>query len=246
MAYRFAVTRENHAELAPGAVLHSAPGFPAFPVRLASEMFRRAAAARSSSPLTVWDPCCGSGYLLTVVALRHRRDVARVIGTDIDPAALDLARRNLALLSRQGLTARSSTLRERGDLFDKPAYSVAAVAALQLARALAARGGDVPHAAAQADVFDPAQLRRALDGERPGLVLTDVPYGEQTVWGGAHAGTGVAGMLRAVSAVLDDDAVLAVATRGRSVVGRGEVRPLDALRVGTRAVALFRAGQWRP
>ena len=43
MTYRYALTRESYADLS-GGVLHSAPGFPAFPVRLASEMFQRALA----------------------------------------------------------------------------------------------------------------------------------------------------------------------------------------------------------
>ncbi|MEU9891467.1 hypothetical protein [Sphaerisporangium sp. NPDC051011] len=103
MAYRYAVVRENHEDPASGGVLHSAPGFPAFPVRLASEMFQRALALHGKSAALVWDPCCGSGYLLTVLGLLHPRQITGVLASDIEPEALRLAEQNLGLLSRAGL-----------------------------------------------------------------------------------------------------------------------------------------------
>ncbi|MBF6332777.1 hypothetical protein [Nocardia transvalensis] len=63
MAYRFAVQQADYGDLASGAVLRSAPGLPAFPVRLAPETFQRALAIRGGDrPAVVWDPMCGSGY----------------------------------------------------------------------------------------------------------------------------------------------------------------------------------------
>ena len=113
MGYRFALSRENHEDLSAGGVLFSAPGFPAFPVRLASEMFQRAMTSVPDGPTIVWDPCCGSGYLLTVLSLLHRDQIAGIIGSDVDDAALELARQNLDLLSESGLALRSAELRER-------------------------------------------------------------------------------------------------------------------------------------
>jgi tRNA G10 N-methylase Trm11 len=242
MAYRFALHRENHEDLSAGGVLFSAPGFPAFPVRLASEMFQRAIAARpGGGPALVWDPCCGSAYLLTVLSFLHRNQIAGVIATDVDDEALQIARKNLDLLGADGLSLRSAELEERAERFDKASYARAAEAAERLGRRLAAEGGPMPHAVGRADVFDPEQLRRALDGQRPQVVITDVPYGEQTAWGGAGADAGLAGMLRSVSSVLDDDAVIAVASRGRKVPSAETPPSIATFRVGTRAVALFRA-----
>lgn len=148
MAYRYALTRENYADFS-GGVLHSAPGFPQFPVRLASEMFQRALALVPSSIAHVWDPCCGSGHLLTALAFLHRRDITSVLGTDVNPAALILARKNLDLLSEHGMDARSDELRTRAERLGKPAYLDAAAAAQRLARGLAERGGALPHGVAR-------------------------------------------------------------------------------------------------
>ncbi|MEU9891468.1 hypothetical protein [Sphaerisporangium sp. NPDC051011] len=124
---------------------------------------------------------------------------------------------------------------------DKPSYAAAARAARRLARGLPTEGGQVPHAVRQADVFDPDQLCRVLDGRRPGLVVTDAPYGEQTAWRGPDGESGVAGMLRALGAVLPEEAVIAVAVRGRRLRLDDGPRAQASFRIGTRAVGLFRA-----
>lgn len=240
MVYRYALARENYADLSTGGVLYSAPGFPAFPVRLASEIFQRALTLTHGGPLTVWDPCCGSGYLLTVLSFLHRCHITGLLGTDLDPAALTLARKNLNLLSEHGLDTRSAELQERAERLGKPAYVEAAAAAERLADRLTEHGGSLPHATAQADVFDPDQLHRALGAHRPELVITDVPYGERTCWSGPDKAAGIPGMLRALGSALDDGAVIAVTTRGRKVLVNGGPSPISSFKIGTRAVAFFR------
>ena len=238
MTYRHATVRENHQDLASGVVLYSASGFPAFPVRLASEMFQRALELRGKETVTVWDPCCGSGYLLTVIALLHRRRINAVVASDIAPEALRLARQNLGLLSRNGLAVRADHLDELAVRWDKPSYAAAAQAARRLRRKLSADGDDIPSAVGHADVFDP-DARETLGGYRPDIVITDVPYGEQTSWCGPDAKTGITGMVRTLASVLAEDTVIAVAVRGRKVPLDDGLRPHASFKIGTRSVALF-------
>lgn len=240
MSYRYATVRADHRDLASGSVLHSAPGFPAFPVRLASEIFQRALALRGGDrPAVLWDPCCGSGHLLTVVALLHRASIAGVLASDADPDAVRLAGRNLALLSEAGLAARAEELAAREARFGKPSYGLAAQAAGRLAAELSTAGGDLPHAVRQADVFDPGGLRRALGHQSPDIVITDVPYGERTHWSGPGAESGIAGMVESLAQVLPAGGVIAATVRGRKVPLDGAPRPRATFRIGTRAVALW-------
>lgn len=239
MPYRHAVPRENFADFS-GGVLHSAPGFPAFPVRLASEMFQRALALSSASTARVWDPCCGSGYLLTTLALMHRTEIAEVFGSDVDQEALALARKNLALLCEGGLPARAEVLRERAERLAKPGYSGTADAADRLARRFAQDGGALPHRVASADVSRPDELRIALSGERPNLVITDVPYGEKTSWVGPDVARGTEGMLVALRDVLNDGTIIAVASRSRFSGTPTGLRRVGSFKIGTRSVRYFR------
>lgn len=237
MVYRFAVARVDHADLASGAVLRSAPGFPAFPVRLASEMFQRAAALRGASgPLTVWDPCCGSGYLLTVVGLLHRDRIGTLVGSDVAADAIGIAAANLALLRRDGLAARERELLGLADLHGRPSHRAAAEAARRLAADAAAEPRTVT---ATASVFDLDGLRRLAAEHRPDVVLTDVPYGEQTDWvDGPSDAEPIAAMAAALGEVLPPGAVTALSCRARKVpLG---TPPTQSFKVGTRAVALLK------
>ncbi|WP_067832232.1 rRNA methyltransferase [Actinomadura kijaniata] len=241
MGYTHVVVKGDYTDLASGSVLRSAPGFPAFPVRLASEIFLRALTLRGGdAPAVVWDPCCGSGYLLSTLGLLHRAEITSLVASDIDDEALELARENLGLLDPDALEERAKALEDRAERFGKPSYLEAAEAARRLSASLAAQGGRLPTTAHRANVFDPTALRTTLGGTTPDIVITDIPYGEQTTWQDAD-GAGVPEMLRAVASVLTDDAVLAIAARGRKVLLDGSCRPDQSFRIGTRAIALLRA-----
>ncbi|RDI66082.1 hypothetical protein [Nocardia pseudobrasiliensis] len=233
MAYRFAVERTDYGDLASGAVLRSAPGLPAFPVRLASEIFQRAVELRGGEQrAVVWDPLCGGGYLLTVLAMLHRERIAGLIASDVDERALEVARANLGLLTAAGLAARRGELADLADRYGKAAH----LSALAAADRLTGSGGDLVASLGRADVFDTAALRALLAPMPPDVVVTDIPYGEQVSWQG---GGKVEALLESLDSVLPADAIVAVTGRGRRIES-GRFRPARSFRVGTRATALFR------
>ncbi|GAA1754146.1 rRNA methyltransferase [Streptomonospora arabica] len=241
MAYRYATERRDHSDLACGNVLRSAPGHPGFPVRLADELFQRAAAHLPAAPLALWDPCCGSGHLAASVGTLHRYRLSWLLATDTEPAALSIAERNLALLTGRGLAERERVLRAEAAELRKPTLLDRADTAARLAGRLSERGGDLDHRVGAGDVFDPTEPERPVD-----LVLTDVPYGGLTSFTGAPPdGEPVPAMLRALAAVLPERAVLAVTARTRKVALPEGVRALERLRVGNRAAVLVRAGDAR-
>ncbi|CAL9467890.1 23S rRNA (guanine(2535)-N(1))-methyltransferase [Nocardiopsis dassonvillei] len=236
MTYRYAVERTDHSELASGHVLRSAPGFPGFPVRLADELFQRAMVHTGLPSVRLWDPCCGSGYLATVLGLLHRERIASVRATDVDPDAVGLAGRNLRLLTARGLAEREEELRRAARDFGRPAFVERAEQARALARGLARAGGDLPHEAAVADAFAPAGPVAA------DLVVTDVPYGEMTRWEGRAPGADpVGGLLASLGRTLPPGAVIVVAARARRIALPGGVRALERVRVGVRSAVLVRA-----
>ena len=55
MEYKFANEHANYADLASGHVFYSLPGHPAFPVRLASEIYQRCLALRGTGNLSLYD-----------------------------------------------------------------------------------------------------------------------------------------------------------------------------------------------
>ena len=168
MSYRYATERTDHSALASGQVLRSAPGYPGFPVRLASELLQRAMVHVEGDRARLWDPCCGSGYLVAVLGLLHRDRLTHVRATDVDEEAVGIAARNLELLTAEGLAERERELRRSARDFGRVAFVERAEAARDLAAGLAAMGGDLPHESGVADVFG---LAGPVDAD---LVITDV------------------------------------------------------------------------
>lgn len=221
------------------AVLASAPGRPTLPVRLTLELFGRALALAGGGPVAVWDPCCGAGTTLAVLGLCRGSALSGLVGSDVDPSPLDLARRNLALLDPGGLDARAAELEALAARHGKPGYSSAAAAARRLVAA------PVPYELAVADVTDPDATRPVVDRHRPLVVIADLPHGVQTDWSGSTDDPGPE-LVTALASVLAPDAVIAVAGRGRTVALPPGSRAVERLRVGHRAAALLRAGDVRP
>ncbi|WP_130293018.1 rRNA methyltransferase [Pseudonocardia sediminis] len=265
MQYRHA-PGANFADL--DAVLASAPGRPSLPVRLTLELFGRCHEQLGDpGPVVVWDPCCGTGQLLTTLGLLRRDEVAALVGSDADPEPLALAARNLALLTPGGAEARAAELDALAWQHGKPGYSDAAAAARRLDPA---REGP-PSEVTVADAFDPAATGGIVARHRPMVVLADLPYGRQTNWAGRaaapqpdapagdpgpHDGAapddGAASeagepspevsFVSALARVLDPAAVIAVVAQTRKVTLPPGTTALERLRVGHRAAAIVRAG----
>src|SRR5690606_19521407 len=133
MVYRFAQERQDYHDFAAGAVFRASPGHPAFPVRLTSEIFQRCLDIRKREGLTgrcsVYDPCCGEGYLLASLAFLHWADIHAMYGSDAKQRILETARHNLNLLDPDGLQRRieqiESMIRQFGKLAHREAYQSA-------------------------------------------------------------------------------------------------------------------------
>ena len=124
MQYKFAEERLNYSDLASGHVFYGLPGHPAFPIRLASEIFQRCLAFRGKkySPCVVYDPCCGAAYHLSVIAYLHWNSIHQLICSDIDEKAVQLAERNLGLLTPDGMKRRGREISTMIHLYGKESH----------------------------------------------------------------------------------------------------------------------------
>ena len=254
MPYLFATEPRDYADLASGRVLHSLPGYPAFPVRLASEIFQRCLARRAAGGLTapcvVYDPCCGTGYLLSVVALLHWEAVQHVIASDIAAQAVSLANRNLDLLTLNGLDRRGVEIAAMLKVYGKDSHREALESCQRLRQWVAPRAAAHPILTQtfQADAADGAALAAHLRGTRVDIVITDIPYGQHSQWQSAAPlfSTGadpVWGMLDALRGVLSPQGLVAVAADKRQKVAHADYRRVEHFQVGKRRVVILQAAQ---
>jgi len=230
MRFCYAQT-DAYEDVGGGRVLYSARGFPGFPPRLAVELFERARQLTGLDRVGLWDPMCGAGGMVTTVALLRHDNLTRILASDVNEAALELAAKNLSLTSAKGLVAR------RAELLDRSAELERVRSADRL---IAMTAGATPPstAVARADATD-ARSVAALDLHGIHLVMADLPYGQQTTWGGAPSSAPARCVLETLSGVLRPGTTIVLITTERDVF-----RPLPAaarsFKHGRRHIRMYR------
>lgn len=249
MQYLFATERPDYSDLASGRVFYSLAGSPAFPVRLASEIFQRCLALRrqagASSPAVLYDPCCGGGYLLGVVAYLHAETLVEVIGSDWDEKAVALAQRNLGLLNGAGLARRTAELTGLYNLYGKTSHQEALASAQEFQKRVIELDRNQPLRvrAFHASAFDEPALVQQMNGALADIVMTDVPYGLHSTWQGLESGQNPSSalnyLLEALAAVLAPQGIVALVSDKQQKAAHPKYRRVSHFQVGKRKADFF-------
>jgi len=84
---------------------------PSFPARLAGEIFGRCITHLGKKEgISLYDPCCGGAYMLTVLGLLYSNVIEKIFASDISEEAILLASSNLSLLTEEGLVKRKNSI----------------------------------------------------------------------------------------------------------------------------------------
>jgi 23S rRNA (guanine2535-N1)-methyltransferase len=244
MEYIFATERSNYADLASGRVFYSLPGHPAFPIRLASEIYQRCLAYlnKGRSPCTLYDPCCGAAYHLAVIAYLHWDSVFRLICSDTDAKAVQLAGRNLGLLTPAGMERRAREISAMVNLYDKASHKDALTSIQTLLQQIICLTNVRPlktHVF-QADATDPAGLAEGLQGSQIDIVFTDIPYGQHSQWVTSSTEDPAWAMLEALRSVLTLDSIVAISADKDQKIAHPGYQRIEKLKLGKRQVVISR------
>lgn len=157
--------------------------------------------------------------------------ISRIWASDIDPDMLDVAGRNLSLLTRSGMETRIAQLRQLYECYEKPAHLEAIASARRLMDKL-------PEAVSvklfQADVMAGLSLAGP-----PDVIITYVPYGNLVQWQG-QAGDPDRFMASLLS-VSGNETVIAVCMDKRQKLNPAGIQRLDRATVGKRKFEIYRA-----
>src|SRR5690554_5981977 len=106
MEYKYG-KNDNYEDFSAGRVIYNAKGMTNFPVRLAQEIYGRCLQySPKKRNICLYDCCCGGGYLLTVLGFLNQDTIGKIIGSDINMEMLDIAKKNLSLLTAEGINNR--------------------------------------------------------------------------------------------------------------------------------------------
>jgi 23S rRNA (guanine2535-N1)-methyltransferase len=175
MKFKFNARKENYEHFAAGRVLLSQVGMTSFPVRVASEIFQTCHAYLAKAKLSIYDPCCGTAYLLTTLGFLHHDAIKAIYASDIQFEALVVARKNLALLSKEGLEARRKEIQRLYEAYCKDSHAEALTSCEYLLERL-------PKQNLTKDVYLADATMRSLAPDSLDLLICDVPYGEKVSW----------------------------------------------------------------
>ena len=250
MQYRFAQERQDYSDYSSGRVFYGLPGHPAFPVRLASEIFQRCVALReaqgATGPCVLYDPCCGGAYHLSTLAYLHWHAIGEIIASDVDEEILSVARRNLSLLTVEGLDRRTAEISRMLVQYKKASHTAALESAQKLRKRLLdlVETHQVEVRLFAADATDSQAVGELLAGSKVDVVISDVPYGRHSSWQIADVSqvsllSPAWQMLEALLPLLSLRSVVAIASDKRQRVSHEGYRRLERFQVGKRRVVLL-------
>ena len=175
MEYKYSKD-DNFEDFACGRVLYHRSGMPSFPVRLADEIFKRCMEYLGrQNDIVLFDPCCGGGYLVTVLGLLNPSAIKEFVCSDIDEDAVGLARSNLSLLTMDGLLRRRDQIFGMIESFNKQSHRDALESADRIIKIVQDRPFTPEIKCLMADALD--KMSFCSEDFKADIVMADVPYG---------------------------------------------------------------------
>ena len=250
MQYKYAKEQLDYSDLSSGRVFYSLPGHPAFPVRLASEIFQRCVTQREkiyqvSTPCTLYDPCCGAAYHLSVLAYLHHEHIREIIASDIDEKATALAERNLGLLHRGGLDKRIHELQDMLRAYGKDSHREALQSATALKEKLLPFTGQpaLETRVFQASATDRDAISKHIQSKSVDILFTDVPYGRHSQWRGSDgpaSSNPLWAMLDTVHDLLSPSSIVAIASDRGQKAAHERFQRVEHFQAGKRRIVILR------
>ena len=250
MQYQYVKDRVDYSDLTSGRVFYSLPGHPAFPVRLASEIFQRCMAIREiiykvSSPCVLYDPCCGAAYSLSVLGYLHGEKIQELIGSDVGERAVVLAAQNLGLLTVSGLNNRMREISEILKLYGKESHKEALASSHILQTRITSLNKDHPIITKvfQASVFDGKAILENMGDRSVDIVFTDIPYGQHSQWqetGSIETPDLIWSMLNTLTTVLSPSSIVAIVSDKEQKIAHENYQRVKQFQIGKRRIHILK------
>ena len=237
MEYKYC-EKTSFEDFASGRVLYNKPGLTNFPVRLLQEIYQRCLHySDKKENITLYDGCCGGGYLLTVLGFLNPT-IVTLYGSDINLEALETAKDNLNLLTSDGLHQRMEEIKALYEQYKKESHREAMDSIVSLEALLKNRENDIRTFVFQNDITSPGCLTK--ESFTADIIISDVPYGELVTWKGEAVDFQISHMLEALKPVLAPQGIVAICSDKKQKIQAKDYIRLEKQQVGKRKFEIFR------
>lgn len=236
MEYKYCENK-NFEDFACGRVIYYKSGMTNFPVRLAQEIYGRCVSyLQKKDDICIYDPCCGGGYLLTVLGFLNMGSINMLIGSDISNEAVELAWHNLSLLTEEGLEKRIRQLDNYYSEFGKQSHKEAIDSAKRLMHIVKKYDKKPAISVFKGDIL----VKETLTAKdfKADIVITDVPYGNLVSWQGAGQDP-INVLIENLMPILKPESVVAICSDKRQKMAVENFKRLERQRVGKRKLEIL-------
>jgi len=237
MKYIFETDKRDFSDFASGRVLYNAKNTTAFPVRLASEIIQRSfhilEGKGYSGPYKIYDPCCGGGFLLTTIGFLYYNRISEIIATDFDDEVLETARKNLSLLSKEGLDRRRKEIERYIEAYGKESH-VQALKSIEYLETLIGMK-NIRINCKQRDITDIQDF--PINGVN--IIITDIPYGNIVNWKGVNENPIENLFVNCYRALDNKASILAIVADKKTKLNHNLFKRLEHFQLGKRQIGFF-------
>ncbi|HLV10246.1 MAG TPA: hypothetical protein VKY40_08560 [Halanaerobiales bacterium] len=237
MKYKYETESKNYEDFASGRVLYNQKGATAFPVRLAGEIFLRSKSFLETKgvtyPFSIYDPCCGGAYLLTILGFLYHRYISMIFASDINDNMIELAKRNLGLLRKEGINRRIEEIEEYVEEYKKPSHQEALKSAVKLKEIQNNINNTLKYRCFKADALKNNDLRFKVD-----LLITDLPYGKIAEWSNPNHNN-IDIFLNNMLQILKADSIVTIITKKKQKVNHNKYNRIKHFTIGKRRISFL-------
>ena len=234
MVYKF-FQKNNYEDFSSGRVILHKPKNPDFPVRLAGEIFSKCLEyINKTNDLCVYDPCCGSAYLLTVLGFLFNKKIEKICGSDIDIEKVNFAQNNLSLLSIDGLEKRKNDLIELIRKYNKQSHIGALNSLTNISKYIK---HEIKIDTFIADILD----RNSLENKEycADIVITDVPYGSLVTWSD-KINNPINILMETLIPVINKNTIIAIIHNKNQKISNYQYNRISKYKVGHRVIEIIK------
>jgi len=226
--------KDNYEDFASGRVFYHKAGYPNYPVRLAGEIFSRCLEYSGKNEVTLYDPCCCCGYMVMVPGFLFNEKIISIHASDVSPEAVEISKKNLSLLTSDGIENRKNELTSFVENYGKDSHRDA-LQSLNRLRELYKH--EITINCFVSDVLAAGSLvKKTFIAD---IVMTDVPYGGLSDWSENRDGT-IDILLEGVKPVLTGNSVISISHTRQQKITNDSFRNIDTIKNGHRVIEFFR------
>jgi tRNA G10 N-methylase Trm11 len=190
--------------------------------------------ANKTENIRVYDPCCGSACLLTVLGFLFNEKIETIYGSDIEKESVDFAQNNLSLLSINGIEKRKSALIDLVRKYNKQSHIDAVNSLDRISKYIK---HEIKTDTFAADILDTDSLRnKEICAD---IVITDVPYGGLSAWPGETSDQ-IGVLLNTLVSVINKDTIVAIIHNRNQKLNNHQYNRIDKFKTGHRIVEIIR------